>query len=146
MHISLNKKYTEYRLCWPFKNRHVIGQPLCCQKRLAYWSFVHNVCQTRKLLILRFVMMSCLAQASAMHNPIIYALSHPRFREVLNTRFPWLLCCCQYSAKEAEAAAESKATKAEGASEVDRSGTALWSYYCALVFMNSCTFLMTPSI
>ena len=60
-------------------------------------------------------------QASAMHNPIIYALSHPRFREVLNTRFPWLLCCCQYSSKEAEAAAETKTTKAGGGtSNMDR--------------------------
>ena len=60
-----------------------------------------------------------------MHNPIIYALSHPRFREVLNTRFPWLLCCCQYSTKEAESAAETKATKKESVAReptMDRSG------------------------
>nr|KAG5709810.1 hypothetical protein BaRGS_032634 [Batillaria attramentaria] len=50
------------------------------------------------------------AKASAMHNPIIYALSHPRFREVLNKRFPWLLCCCRYSSREAESVAESKKT------------------------------------
>ncbi|KAL8565511.1 hypothetical protein ACOMHN_049487 [Nucella lapillus] len=48
------------------------------------------------------------AKASAMHNPIIYALSHPRFRKVLNTRFPWLLCCCRYSKRESESVAESK--------------------------------------
>lgn len=47
-------------------------------------------------------------QASAMHNPIIYALSHPKFREVLDTRFPWLLCCCRFSQKEKDAAANTK--------------------------------------
>ena len=33
------------------------------------------------------------AKASAMWNPIIYALSHPRFRAVLDEKFPWLVCC-----------------------------------------------------
>ncbi|KAK7111806.1 rhodopsin-like [Littorina saxatilis] len=48
------------------------------------------------------------AKASAMHNPIIYALSHPRFREVLNKRFPWLLCCCSYTQRESASVVESK--------------------------------------
>jgi hypothetical protein len=43
-----------------------------------------------------------------MHNPIIYALSHPRFREVLNQKFPWLLCCCNYKEKEAESMPDTK--------------------------------------
>ncbi|XP_076442275.1 rhodopsin-like [Babylonia areolata] len=51
------------------------------------------------------------AKASAMHNPIIYALSHPRFREVLNTRFPWLLCCCRYSQKESDSVADTNRSK-----------------------------------
>nr|BDI63180.1 GQ-rhodopsin 2 [Peronia verruculata] len=54
------------------------------------------------------------AKASAMHNPLIYALSHPKFREALDKRFPWLLCCCGYSEKEKEAAstaAEEKKSK-----------------------------------
>ncbi|GFO38435.1 rhodopsin [Plakobranchus ocellatus] len=42
------------------------------------------------------------AKASAMHNPLIYALSHPKFREAVDKRFPWLLCCCGVSAKEKE--------------------------------------------
>nr|AGL94564.1 rhabdomeric opsin 3 [Platynereis dumerilii] len=33
------------------------------------------------------------AKASAMWNPILYALSHPRFRAVLDDKMPWLLCC-----------------------------------------------------
>lgn len=33
------------------------------------------------------------AKAGAIWNPIIYALSHPRFRAQLDARFPWLLCC-----------------------------------------------------
>ena len=44
-----------------------------------------------------------------MHNPIIYALSHPRFREVLHQRFPWLLCCCcRYVEKETTSVAETR--------------------------------------
>ncbi|CAG5117095.1 unnamed protein product, partial [Candidula unifasciata] len=42
------------------------------------------------------------AKASAMHNPVIYALSHPRFRDAVDKRFPWLLCCCGVSEKEKE--------------------------------------------
>ncbi|RUS81779.1 hypothetical protein EGW08_010471, partial [Elysia chlorotica] len=42
------------------------------------------------------------AKASAMHNPLIYALSHPKFREALDKRFPWLLCCCGVTAREKE--------------------------------------------
>ncbi|XP_059167105.1 rhodopsin-like [Physella acuta] len=42
------------------------------------------------------------AKASAMHNPLIYSLSHPKFREALNKRFPWILCCCGFSEKEKE--------------------------------------------
>lgn len=34
------------------------------------------------------------AKASAMHNPLVYALSHPKFRAALQNRFPWLTCCC----------------------------------------------------
>lgn len=34
------------------------------------------------------------AKAAAMHNPVVYAFSHPRFREALNKRVPWLMCCC----------------------------------------------------
>lgn len=35
------------------------------------------------------------AKASAMHNPIVYALSHPKFRSAVQKRLPWLLCCCE---------------------------------------------------
>ncbi|KAL4240207.1 Melanopsin [Mactra antiquata] len=34
------------------------------------------------------------AKASAMHNPLVYALSHPKFRAAVHKRFPFL-CCCQ---------------------------------------------------
>ncbi|GFO38433.1 rhodopsin [Plakobranchus ocellatus] len=42
------------------------------------------------------------AKASAMHNPLIYALSHPKFRDAVDKRFPWLLCCCGVTSKERE--------------------------------------------
>ncbi|KAK3090012.1 hypothetical protein FSP39_008490 [Pinctada imbricata] len=35
-----------------------------------------------------------LAKASAMHNPIVYALNHPKFREALYNKAPWIFCCC----------------------------------------------------
>ena len=40
-----------------------------------------------------------LAKASAMHDPIVYSLSHPKFRAALYERLPWLLCCCKPDAK-----------------------------------------------
>ncbi|XP_033747547.1 rhodopsin, GQ-coupled-like [Pecten maximus] len=40
-----------------------------------------------------------LAKASAMHNPIVYALSHPKFREALMKKAPCLLSCCMPSDK-----------------------------------------------
>ncbi|KAK0053094.1 rhodopsin [Biomphalaria pfeifferi] len=51
------------------------------------------------------------AKASAMHNPMIYALSHPRFREALDKKFPWLLCCCGVSEKEKELASAADKSK-----------------------------------
>ena len=36
-----------------------------------------------------------LAKASAMHDPIVYSLSHPKFRAALYERLPWLFCCCK---------------------------------------------------
>ncbi|XP_060565088.1 rhodopsin, GQ-coupled-like [Ruditapes philippinarum] len=41
------------------------------------------------------------AKASAMHNPLVYALSHPKFRAALQTHAPWLTCCCKPEAKPA---------------------------------------------
>lgn len=35
------------------------------------------------------------AKASAMHDPIVYALSHPKFRQALYERIPWIMCCCK---------------------------------------------------
>ncbi|XP_050390153.1 rhodopsin [Patella vulgata] len=40
------------------------------------------------------------AKASAMHNPIVYALSHPKFRDAVSRLMPWFLCCCALSEKE----------------------------------------------
>ena len=34
-----------------------------------------------------------LAKASAMWNPIVYAISHPKFRAALYTKMPWLVVC-----------------------------------------------------
>nr|BBA21101.2 rhodopsin [Ambigolimax valentianus] len=59
------------------------------------------------------------AKASAMHNPLIYALSHPRFREAVDKRFPWLLCCCGMTAKEKEEAASVAQEKKAAMSRMD---------------------------
>lgn len=51
------------------------------------WGYYDNVTPTAAMVPI----MAC--KASAMWNPIIYALSHPRFRAQLEARFPSLLCC-----------------------------------------------------
>lgn len=47
------------------------------------------------------------AKASAMHNPLVYALSHPKFRAAIHRRFPFL-CCCQPPEKATTNAGESR--------------------------------------
>lgn len=42
-----------------------------------------------------------LAKACAMHNPIVYAFSHPKFREALSKKVPWLVCCYDVKTNEA---------------------------------------------
>lgn len=39
------------------------------------------------------------AKSSAVYNPIVYALTHPKFRLELEKKFPWLICCCPPKAK-----------------------------------------------
>lgn len=36
-----------------------------------------------------------LAKTCAMHNPVVYAFSHPKFREALHVRLPFLVMCCK---------------------------------------------------
>lgn len=45
-----------------------------------------------------------LAKASAMHNPIVYAISHPKFREALYTKSPSLFSCCKPPSKSTPSA------------------------------------------
>ncbi|CAG2217449.1 OPN4 [Mytilus edulis] len=51
-----------------------------------------------------------LAKAAAMHNPIVYAFSHPRFRQALHKRVPWLLCCCDVTPARSASTSHSKVT------------------------------------
>ncbi|CAH8467726.1 unnamed protein product [Dicrocoelium dendriticum] len=39
------------------------------------------------------------AKTSAVYNPFIYAIRHPKFRGELNRRFPFLLLCCPLKVK-----------------------------------------------
>ena len=41
------------------------------------------------------------AKASAAYNPVIYALSHPKFRAEIDKAFPFVLMCCKPSPKAA---------------------------------------------
>lgn len=34
------------------------------------------------------------AKTSAVYNPIVYAVKHPKFRLEIEKRFPFLICCC----------------------------------------------------
>ena len=54
------------------------------------------------------------AKASAMHNPIVYAISHPKFRSALHKRIPWLICCFK---PEATSPASSATFKDRGGSK-----------------------------
>ncbi|XP_061195078.1 rhodopsin, GQ-coupled-like, partial [Saccostrea echinata] len=45
-----------------------------------------------------------LAKASAMHNPIVYALSHPKFREALYNKAPRIFSCCKPPGKSTPSA------------------------------------------
>lgn len=51
-----------------------------------------------------------LAKAAAMHNPVVYAFSHPRFRDALNKRVPWLMCCCDVKTPTSPSASNTRAT------------------------------------
>nr|QKY89066.1 Rhabdomeric opsin [Chaetopleura apiculata] len=57
------------------------------------------------------------AKTSAMYNPIVYALSHPKFREVLNKSAPWLLICCKPKTKPSTTAST------KGGSQISRAGS-----------------------
>lgn len=65
-----------------------------------------------------------LAKTAAMHNPIVYAFSHPKFREALNKRVPWLLCCCDVKTTTSPHTSQTQTTK-RGVSRQASSG----SYY-----------------
>ncbi|XP_060068706.1 rhodopsin, GQ-coupled-like [Ylistrum balloti] len=64
-----------------------------------------------------------LAKASAMHNPIVYALSHPKFRAALNEKAPCFLNCCKPKPKP-PAEPPSKAPVGRSASECSASTVA----------------------
>ncbi|RTG84766.1 r-opsin [Schistosoma bovis] len=40
------------------------------------------------------------AKTSAVYNPIVYAVKHPKFRLEIEKRFPFLICCCPPKPKE----------------------------------------------
>nr|CAH8870836.1 unnamed protein product [Trichobilharzia regenti] len=42
------------------------------------------------------------AKTSAVYNPIVYAVKHPKFRLEIEKRFPFLICCCPPKPKERE--------------------------------------------
>uniref|UniRef100_A0A095CF19 Rhodopsin n=1 Tax=Schistosoma haematobium TaxID=6185 RepID=A0A095CF19_SCHHA len=43
------------------------------------------------------------AKTSAVYNPIVYAVKHPKFRLEIEKRFPFLICCCPPKPKEQSA-------------------------------------------
>uniref|UniRef100_T1D132 Opsin n=1 Tax=Dendrocoelum lacteum TaxID=27895 RepID=T1D132_9PLAT len=51
------------------------------------------------------------AKTSAMYNPFIYAINHPKFRIQLEKKLPCLICCCPPKAKEREMTSAVSATK-----------------------------------
>nr|BAQ54929.1 opsin, long-wavelength sensitive type [Mnais costalis] len=57
---------------------------------------------------------SVFAKASACYNPIVYGISHPKYRAALNEKLPCLVCGSTESASAADSNAKSQATGEEG--------------------------------
>ena len=63
-----------------------------------------------------------LAKTSGMWNPIIYAISHPKFRAEVDKTFPWLLCLCMPKTDENSGLkAKAKASVSSAVSKTDAS-------------------------
>ena len=58
------------------------------------------------------------AKASALWNPFLYAFTHPRFKAVIKTRFPCLMCCCRTGHTENATPATGRDEHTEESSEM----------------------------
>lgn len=58
------------------------------------------------------------AKASAAYNPVIYALSHPKFQIELHKRFPFLMCCCKPVVEKSRYGSQVSVTRTSGKSSV----------------------------
>jgi hypothetical protein len=65
-----------------------------------------------------------LAKASAMHNPLVYALSHPKFREALYNKAPGFFSCCKPPSKSAPSATSGKNVIRTNSGQSDADGEA----------------------
>ena len=54
------------------------------------------------------------AKTSAVYNPIIYALSHPKFRECLKELYPWLCIVVETKRKNSRDSSDSQSTSSGG--------------------------------
>lgn len=59
---------------------------------------------------------SVFAKANAVYNPIVYGISHPKYREALSQRHPWL---CGVNANKPQSDATSNATNADSSVSAD---------------------------
>ena len=62
--------------------------PYCTVALLPIFGFPHLVTPVVSELPVLF------AKSAALYNPIIYAISHPRYKQALRRRLPWLYACC----------------------------------------------------
>ena len=66
------------------------------------------------------------AKTSAAYNPMIYAISHPKFRTEIDKSFPWLLACCRpapTSSRDASQTNQSVTMATRVEKEVESEGT-----------------------
>lgn len=74
-----------------------VGSFLCSWIPYAIVALLGMVVPQEKKLVTPLLAMVpvMFAKASAAYNPIIYSLSHPKFRAEIDKRLPWLICCCR---------------------------------------------------
>nr|APY20498.1 long wavelength sensitive opsin 2 [Heterochelus sp. CRS-2017] len=72
-----------------------------------------GILDTEKLTPLTTIYCSVFAKASAVYNPIVYGISHPKYRQVLHEKFPWLRCGQQEDDSKSVASGATRAMATE---------------------------------
>nr|QWV42650.1 long wavelength sensitive opsin [Astenopholis sp. CRS 2021] len=72
-----------------------------------------GIFESAKITPLATIWCSLFAKANAVYNPIVYGISHPKYRQVLHKKFPSLSCADQPDDATSTASGATQATAAE---------------------------------